>query len=81
MATEYMLTTFDNPYDYFTQFVEWNLFDVTKGYNTCCYLARFTNITDDMTQKEENEEIERAIDDIIEHDVLNIYKKVQRDTD
>ena len=73
-----MLTTFDNPFDPFEQFTSWLLFDVEKGYNTCSYLARIVNTSDDMTQKEECEEIERAIDEIIMNNPLNIYKKVQR---
>ena len=72
-----MLTTFDNPYDPFEQFTSWLLFDNEKGYNTCSYLARIAHFSDDMTQKEENEEIERAIDEIIKYDFLNIYKKVR----
>lgn len=71
------LTTFDNPYDPFEQFSLWLLFDTEKGYNTCSYLARVTNITDEMSQKEEDEEIERAIDKIIELDPFNIYKKIK----
>ena len=75
---EVMLTTVDNPYDYFTDFTSWFLFDVEKGYNTCSYLARIANFTDDMTQKERNEEVERAVDEIIQYDFLDIYKKVKR---
>ena len=81
MENEYMLTTFDNPFDPFEQFTSWDLFDHEKGYNTCSRLARFVNFTDDMTQQEENEEVERAIDEIIKYDVLNIYKKVKRTTE
>ena len=76
---EYMLTTFDNPFDPFEQFTQWFLFDIGKGYNTCSYLARVANTTDDMTQKEKDSEIERAIDEIISYDFRNIYKKVERD--
>ena len=65
MAKECMLTTLDNPFDPFEQFIPWFMFDVEKGYYTSSYLARIVNLTDDMTQKEENEEIERAIDEII----------------
>ena len=75
-----MLTTFDNPYDPFEQFVLWDLYDKEKGYYTCSYLARIVKLSDDMTQKEENEEVERAIDEIIKHNPLNIYKKVRRTT-
>lgn len=77
---EVMLTTVDNPYDYFTDFTSWFLYDVEKGYNTCAYLARIANFTDDMTQKERNEEVERAVDEIIQYDFLDIYKKVKRNS-
>lgn len=73
-----MITTFDNPYDPFTNFNEWFMFDVEKGYYTCNYLARIVNMTDDMTEKEEEAEIERAIDEIILYNPLNIYKKIKR---
>lgn len=78
MENSCMLTTFDNPFDPFEQFVSWNLFDIEKGYNTCSYLGRIANVTEDMSQKEENDEIERAIDEIIRYDFMNIYKKVKR---
>ena len=75
-----MLTTFDNPFDPFEQFTSWFLFDVEKGYNTCSYLARIVRLSDDMSDKEVDDEIERAIDEIIKYDFLNIYKKIKRNT-
>lgn len=79
MSSKCMLTTFDNPFDPFEQFTSWYLFDVEKGYNTCSYLARIAHFSDDMTEKEEDEENERAIDEIIRLNPLNIYKKVVKD--
>ena len=78
MSKEVMLTTFDNPFNPFEQFMDWFMFDVEKGYNTCSYLARIAKLSDDFTEKEESEEIERAIDEIIRYDFLNIYKKITR---
>ena len=57
-----MLTTYDNPFNPFEQFSSWFLFDVEKGYNTCSYLARIAKLSDEMSQQEEDEEVERAID-------------------
>ena len=74
-----MLTTFDNPFDPFEQFIEWFLFDIEKGYNTCSKLARIVHISEDFSQKEIDEETERAIDEIIQYDFLNIYKKVTKE--
>lgn len=81
MAKDHMLTTLDNPFNPFEDFDSWFMFDVEKGYYSCSRLARITNITDDMTQKEESDEIERAIDEIIKYDPLNIYIKVSEEED
>ena len=78
MENEFMLTTIDNPFDPFEQFTSWFLFDVEKGYNSSSRLARIVKLSDEMTEKEVNEEIERAIDEIIQYDFMNIYKKVKR---
>ena len=76
MANEVMLTTIDNPYNPFEQFDLWLLFDKEKGYNTCEYLARIVNLTNDMSEKEIEVATDRAIDDIIINDPFGIYKKV-----
>lgn len=73
-----MLTTVDNPYDPFDQFDSWLLFDKEKGYDSCEKIARMVNVTDDMTQKEVDEEANRAIEKIIQLDFLDIYKKAYR---
>lgn len=78
MEHECMLTTFDNPFNPFEQFVSWFLFDTEKGYNTCSYVGRIANISDDMTDQEKAIENERAIDEIIKYDFMNRYKKVTK---
>ena len=78
MNSNCMLTTFDNPYDPFTQFDSWFLFDVTKGYNSCELLGRFARISDSFTDEGNDKEVERAIDEIIKFDFTNIYKKVKK---
>ena len=75
---ECMITTFDNPYDPFTQFNHWFLFDTEKGYNTCAYLDRVAKVSEEFSDEENNLAIERAIDEIIKYDFRNIYKKVSR---
>lgn len=74
-----MVTTADNPYDYWDQFDLWNSFDVSAGYNTLSYLARVAGVSDDLPDKLYNEAIERAVDEICFYNLTGNYKKVVRD--
>lgn len=76
--TKCALTTFDNPFDPFDQFEAWFRFDSDKGYNSCSYLDRIARTSDQLSEEENDQEIERAIDEIIKYDFMNIYKKVKR---
>lgn len=71
-----MLSTIDNPFNPFKDFDSWFLFDIEKGYNSCSYLARIARTSDQLTEDENNEEIERAIDEIIQYDFMGVYIKV-----
>lgn len=73
------LTTFDNPHDPFEQFDSWNRFDMEHEYFTCAYLGRIARTSDQLTDQENDAEVERAIDEIIKYDFRNIYKKVYKD--
>lgn len=75
MQTETMLTTVDNPYNPFNDFTSWLMFDIEKGYQTCERLAKVVKLSDEMTQNEIDEEIDRAMDEIIKEDFLNLYVK------
>ncbi|MBQ8829675.1 MAG: hypothetical protein IJ022_06250 [Burkholderiaceae bacterium] len=75
------LTTFDNPFDPFTQFDSWYQLDLDlsreQKRNDCCsYLDRIARTSDQLTEEENDREIERAIDEIIKYDFRNIYKKL-----
>lgn len=72
------LTTMDNPYDPFDQFDAWYRFDMDNGYGTCSYLARIARTSDQLSDDENDREVERAIDEIIKYDFMNMYKKVKQ---
>lgn len=74
----YAITTVDNPYNPFEQFDKWFLFDEEKGYHTTSYLGRIARTSDQLSDEENAKEVERAIDEIIKNDFLNIYKKVKK---
>ncbi len=75
--SKFALTTFDNPFDPFTQFTDWLMFDNAKGYCTNSYLARIAHTSYQLSDPENDDEIERAIDEIIANDFIGIYKKVE----
>ena len=74
-----MLTTTDNPYDPFTQYDEWYAFDARKGYHTPSYLARIVVTSDELSEVDQELLIDEAVDEIVETNVLGIYKKVTRE--
>lgn len=69
-----MLTTKDNPYDPFTQYGDWFGFDAQKGYHSCALLGRIARTSPDLSDEENESEVERAIQEIIAYDPLGIYK-------
>lgn len=77
MANGYMLTTLDNPFDPFNDFASWFKFDLEKGHHTCSRIDRIANLSNEMSQKEVDEEMERAIDLIVKYDFEDKYIKVQ----
>ena len=70
-----MLTTVDNSFNPIEQFDMWYRFDEGKGYHSSAYLARIARTSDQLSPAENDQEIERAIDDIIKYNPLGIYKK------
>lgn len=75
---ELMVTTVDNPWDPFTQFLEWYTFDTVSGYNTCGYLARLTRSSSELSEPDQRVAINQAVEEIVRENVLGIYKKVSR---
>ena len=70
------VTTLDNPWDYFTQFDEWNAFDQQMGYNTNAYVARICMASNEMSDKEYEDEVEHAVDEICRLNLTGNYKKI-----
>ena len=76
MSREVAITTIDNPFDPIYQFDEWYAYDNAHNYGTCSYLARIAHTNEALPEKTNDEEVERAIDEIIANDFVGMYKKV-----
>ena len=71
-----MLTTTDNPFNPFTQFDEWLSYDIDAGYGTLNFLARIVRTSPELSEADKSLAIEQAIDEIVDENVLGLYKKV-----
>lgn len=78
---ESMLTTVDNPFDPFTEFEAWFGYDTSHGYHTLPYLARIVKTSNELSESDQSVAIEQAIDEIVELNVLGIYKKVSQESE
>ncbi len=76
--TQYMLTTMDNPFDPFTQFREWNVWDQAHGYNTCALQARVTFMSEDMSDADQELAIVQGIDEVVTENVSGMHIKVKK---
>ena len=70
-----MLTTTDNPFNPFTHFDQWYAFDVSKGYHSCSYLARIVVSSDELSELDQTQANEEAIDEIVKMNTLGLYRK------
>ena len=71
---DYMLTTMDNPYNPWTEYEDWYLWDQQHGYNLPGYLARvYDTINTDPTNLENMVAWGQATRDIVDH---NIYGNI-----
>lgn len=65
-----LITTTDNKFNPFTQYERWAAYDeIECGYNSMSYLARIAVVSPDLTEKEMEEAIEDACDEICEMDL------------
>lgn len=70
-----MLTTFDNPFDPFTQFNRWWKEDLLLGHDTCGTLAREANTSDVASDEVNDKYVVEAMNRIVKRDPM-LYKIV-----
>lgn len=74
-----MLTTSDNPFDPFTEFDQWFHWDMVHGYNTPGLLARVLITSDQLSEKDQDQDRERAIDQLLDLNPHGMLIKVTDD--
>lgn len=75
MDDDYMLTTYDNPFNPFTEFDIWWKMDHLLRHNCCEILANETSYNKAASDEVNDHEILLAMDRIVEREPM-IYRKV-----
>lgn len=73
-----MLTTIDNPWNPFTDYDAWLVWDHEHGYDTNGYLARVAKVSFDLGEDEVDQSIGEAIDEIVQLNPNGKYTKAIR---
>lgn len=81
VVDEYMVTTSDNPFSYYTQYPEWLAYDTRLGHFTLSYLARVARTSHELSEEDEALAITQAIDEIIRYNINGLYVKEFRPKD
>ena len=74
------LTTIDNIWNPFTDFDQWFAFDLQNQHYSNQVLAKIALVSEELSDEENRQEIERAIDRIIELDPIKEFAKVYPST-
>lgn len=76
--SDVMLTTYNNPYDPFTNWDEWYTFDIKNGTDCCGYLSRIASeiLSNDSKLNNTNEAFidDESMDEIIDQAMDKIVK-------
>ena len=75
MEKDSMLTTFDNPFNPFTEFDRWWKEDLLLGHNCCGLLANESNVSDVASDEVNDKAIIEAMERIVKKEPM-IYKIV-----
>ena len=75
MEKDSMLTTFDNPFNPFTEFDRWWKEDLLLGHNCCGLLANESNVSDVSSDEVNDKAIIEAMERIVKREPM-VYKIV-----
>lgn len=76
-TTDFMLTTFDNPINPFTEFDAWFKEDHRLGHNCCELLAKVSAVSDVSSEEIREQDTLKAIDYIVDREPM-VYRKVSK---
>lgn len=79
IENDFMLSTFDNPFNPFEDFNTWMKTDMLLGHNCCGLLAIYAGTSPIFSDEVNEKYIDDAMNEIVASDPLT-YRKVTKDT-
>ena len=79
MSKRFMITTFDNPCNPFTDFKQWFSCDSLAGYNTCSWLDHFAKFSIKDSDELIDEDVEFGANEFLKLNPFGIHYKVYED--
>jgi hypothetical protein len=76
---QYMITTTDNPFSPVTQYDEWDVWDRAHGYCSNALLARVVHTSTELSDADQAQAIQDAIDDIVTENLSGVHTKAKAD--
>lgn len=73
-----LLSTKDNPFNPHNQWDDWFAWDTSHGYHSLALLARVANISFDLPDQLNDEEVEDAIEEITTENLSGMHIKVTK---
>lgn len=73
---DHMLTTVDNPFNPWTHFDEWRVFDESHGYYSLELLARLLVTSNELSDAQQSQAIEDAINEIVSENVSGMHRSI-----
>jgi hypothetical protein len=79
MSSDVMLSLVSNPHNPFNEYDLWLNFDHKEGFDTAGLLARSISTSSSLSEFEQEQDIEDAIDSIINNpSFAGLYQKIRR---
>lgn len=74
------LTTLDNPYNPATEHEQWLRYDMDYNHNTNNYLCRYLRTSEELSEIEQIEANNNAVNDAVNNDFTGLFIAVKQNT-
>ena len=74
-----MLSTIDNPFSPFDDYVAWHNWDTQAGYYSAELVGRLANLSHELSEEDYNVAMTNVVDEIVRENVSGMFIKVEKE--